>query len=166
MPQQIMVGSVIDVPILKYLWLWKAATTATLGIKFYGSPKSEACYKRLRRLAKAGFIRLRADGKGFNHVWMLEKKGFFCIKAHFEPDEDGFKSENLRHDLFVQGVHLGDWVHGLPKDCHIFTEQQLRRFKPERYSSWLPQTDRHRPDGYWVVKRGDQYRTFALEVEL
>lgn len=156
-----------DLGIMIFLWQWKVATTAMLGLKFYQSARSTGIYQRLTRLEKAGFIRARSDVAGQRFAWTLTPKGYSAIKARL-PDlkEDGFKSEKLGHDLLTNVVHLGDWIHGIPENYGFFTEQQLRRCDLSTYPDWVPNTDRHRPDGYWKIDSGDKPRVIALEVEL
>jgi hypothetical protein len=156
-----------DIGILMFLWQWKAATTAMLGMRFYGSDKSTGIYQRLSRLEKGGYIQTRCGNRGQHFAWTLSGRGFQVIEGRLPKlVENGFKSENLGHDLLVSAIHLGDWVAGIPHGCGVFTEQQLRRLPESEYPDWVPQTTRHRPDGYWKVLGGDKPRVIALEVEL
>lgn len=156
-----------DIGILLFLWQWKVATTAMLGMRFYGNDKSTGVYQRLCRLEKAGYIQTRCGARGQHFAWTLTGRGFQTIEGRLPKlVENGFKSENLGHDLLVSAIHLGDWITGIPNDCGVFTEQQLRRLPEQNYPDWVPQTARHRPDGYWKVPGGDKPRVIALEVEL
>ena len=156
-----------DIGILMFLWQWKVATTAMLGLRFYGNDKSTGIYQRLCRLDKAGYIQPRSGSRGEHYAWSLTGRGFQTIEGRLPKLlENGFKSENIGHDLLVSAIHLGDWIGGIPQSCGVFTEQQLRRLPQESYPEWVPQTTRHRPDGYWQVPGATKPRIIALEVEL
>ncbi|MGE0174046.1 MAG: hypothetical protein AB7T49_14710 [Oligoflexales bacterium] len=157
----------LDFEILMFLWQWKAATTAMLGLRFSGSDKSTAIYQRLTRLQHAGYILARVGLTGNHFAWTLTMKGYSVIRPRLNGlQEDGFKSENFGHDLLASAVHLGSWIQGIPEGCEVFTEQQLRRYSESDYPEWVPRTTRHRPDGYWRVKGDPLPKIMALEVEL
>lgn len=167
MTSKIILSQDKDIPILLYLWKWKIATTVMLAAKFYSNPRSEAAYRRLIRLEKAGFIQTKASTSGDKFVWTLTKLGFNAMRGYLPPlREEGYRCENIGHDLTTNLVHLGDWIHKMPNGCGLFSEQQLRRFDLEEYPAWVPKTDRHRPDGYWRISHEGKDRVFALEVEL
>jgi hypothetical protein len=156
-----------DIPILFYLWQWKVATTVMLATRFYGNPRNQAAYRRLYRLEKAGFIQTKSSNSGDKYVWTLAKSGFNAIRGYLPSlKEEGYRCENIAHDLTTNLVHLGDWLHGVPKGYGLFSEQQLRRYELDDYPSWVPSSDRHRPDGYWKIPVEGKERVFALEVEL
>lgn len=156
-----------DAEILMFLWKWKVATTAMLGMRFYGNDKSTGIYQRLRRLDKAGYIQPRSGSRGQHYVWTLTGRGFHTIEGRLPKLlENGYKSENIGHDLLVSSVHLGDWITSVPHGFGVFTEQEMRRLPQESYPEWVPKTIRHRPDGYWLVPGVNKPRVFALEVEL
>ena len=156
-----------DIPILLYLWKWKIATTVMLAARFYSNPRSEAAYRRLIRLEKAKFIQTKASTSGDKYVWTLSKSGFNAIRG-FLPSlkEEGYRCENIGHDLTTNLVHLGDWLHQVPSGSGLFSEQQLRRYGLDEYPAWVPKSDRHRSDGYWRIPVEGKDRVFALEVEL
>lgn len=156
-----------DVPLLHFLWRWKVSTTSALIARFYPTAKSATAYKRLWLLERAGFIRSRSDETATYYLWTLDKRGFHFVKSNLpKMHEEGYLSENLKHDLIVTAVHLGD---GLLKDIpglEYFTEQELRRHEPKLYPSWVSDSNRHRPDGYWSYSSSLGRTVTALEVEL
>jgi len=156
-----------DFKILMFLWRWKIATSAMLGCRFYGSDRSSGVYQRLLRLEQAGFVQARSDVSGSRYVWSLNTRGYAAIKSRLPAlKEDGYKCEKLGHDLLVNVVHLGDWINGIPNNAEVFTEQQLRRYDGASYPDWVPDSQKHRPDGYWKIDLGNKPQIFALEVEL
>lgn len=156
-----------DLPLLKYLWQWKASTTATIAAKFFRNTTFYATYKRLHRLEKGGFIISVCSPSGVGFVWMLNLKGFKCIKPYLpELKENGFKSEHLGHDIVVSAVHQGEWLWSKPSGIEVIAEQELRRYDKKDYPSWVPRTSIRRPDGYWRIDDGNTKKTVALEVEL
>ncbi|MGE0174642.1 MAG: hypothetical protein AB7T49_17750 [Oligoflexales bacterium] len=157
----------LDFEILMFLWHWKVATTSMLGLRLYGSDQSSGIYQRLARLERAGYILARAGVRGKHFAWTLTEKGFSVVRPWLKGlQEDGFRSENVGHDLLVSAVHLGSWIRGIPEGSDVFTEQQLRRYPESEYPEWVPRTSQHRPDGYWKVKEDPSHRLIALEVEL
>lgn len=157
----------LDVAIIDFLWKWKLATTSMLGLRFGDGTQSIAIYRRLIRLSRANLITVTSDQPGRCFAWVLTGNGFIVARRNLELAEVGYKSEKQRHDLLVTAFHLGQSI--LPHDAEIevFTEQQMRRLAVDDYPEWMPQTTRHRPDGYWLVNRGEKMpRVVALEVEL
>lgn len=156
-----------DLEMMKYIWKWKIASTASIHEAINRTASPYSTYKRLERLQKNGFVETRVDFAERFYVWQLSEHGFHSVKNYLgELKEDGYLSENHRHDRLVQAFHLGEWVtHQFPI-VTLFTEQELRRRDVTDYPDWIPQTSEHRPDGYTRLdgKRGSV--TFALEVEL
>jgi hypothetical protein len=156
-----------DVPMLDFLWRWKVSTTSALGARFYPGATLGTAYKRLWRLERAGFIRARCDETASYFVWTLDKKGFAFVRSRLPKlREEGYLSENLKHDLVVTAVHLGDGLLSEMPDIKYATEQELRRYEPEFLPSWVTISSRHRPDGYWRVRKECGHQVIALEVEL
>lgn len=156
-----------DEEIFLFLWKWKIATFKTLAHVFFASASLPVAYHRLNKLSKSGFLRQRIDESGRNRVWTLDKKGFAALVNRLpELEEYGYACENVEHDLLVNALHMGNWSRGCPQGVQVFTEQQLRRMKPEMYLAWVPQNKTHRPDGYWHIACGEHSLTIALEVEL
>jgi hypothetical protein len=157
-----------DKELLEFLWKWKVATTATLVTRFYGKSLPTSGYKRLCRLQRGGFIKWKPDPRTIKFVWTLTQKGFDVVRDSLELPlkEDGFDSENINHDLITSAVHLGDWLLGEPERVILFSEQQLRRFKPEYLPLWVPDVTTHRPDGYWCLPNGIVSRLISLDVEI
>ncbi|USN48496.1 MAG: hypothetical protein H6626_05235 [Pseudobdellovibrionaceae bacterium] len=155
-----------DIPMLIHLWKWKVASTASLYYKYFHNVKSEVAYNRLNRLRKHGFLQVRTDIHGKNPVWMLDKKGFIAI-IDFLPElkESGYRSENIRHDLWCSAIHLGEFLIEQPKNVQIITEQQLRRYHIEDLPAWVPNPEAHRPDGYMRMTNGEHKTTIAIELE-
>ena len=78
----------------------------------------------------------------------------------------GYKSENFEHDFWVTAIHLTPWYHGIPTNCSMMSEQELRRIDFENYPDWAPKTLSHRPDGWWKISESGASKIIALEVEL
>lgn len=156
-----------DLPLLVFLWRWKMSTTSAIANKFYSGSSVNGAYQRLWKLKRAGFIRTRTDETGNFFVWILDKKGYAAIHSRLPlMREDGYLSENLRHDLVVSAIHLGDGIFGDLPGLEYFSEQELRRIDLSVFPSWVPNSKRHRPDGYWRVRTSTGQKLVALEVEL
>lgn len=156
-----------DIPLLNFLWRWKMSTTSAIAQRFYSHSSVNGAYMRLWKLKRAGFIRLRTDVTGNFFVWTLDKKGYEAIRSRLPVlREDGYLSENLRHDLIVSGIHLGDGIFGHIQEIELWSEQELRRIDLSFFPSWVPRSKRHRPDGYWRLVDSTGQKLIALEVEL
>ena len=156
-----------DLPLLGFLWRWKMATTAGLARALYPQNSVNSVYMRLWKLEKAGFICTRNDIGNNAFVWTLDKKGYAAIRPHLPPlREDGYMSENLRHDLIVSAIHFGERIFGEINGLEFWTEQELRRIDPTYFPQWVTKSERHRPDGYWHTGTSPIPNTVALEVEL
>ena len=156
-----------DIPLLHFLWKWKVSSTAALILKFFPEIKSKSGYARLLILRNAGIIRIHSDGHGRKFVCSLDRNGYEAIRETLPLlKEDGFKSEQIGHDLLVSAFHLGEWLLAKPEAATLFSEQQLRRMHPEMYPDWVPTSEVHRPDGYTQTLLGDHLATIAFEVEI
>lgn len=156
-----------DQALLAFLWRWKVATTATIGRAIYPNVKIATTYRRLMLLAYTGFIEGKSDLTSRCHLWTLGRLGFDRLLRYLpELREAGYRSENLAHDLISSAAHLGEFLIHAPPEVALFSEQELRRFDTQFYPSWVPKSDRHRPDGYWYVPIGSPMAVAALEVEL
>lgn len=156
-----------DRAILTFLWRWKLATTRNLALRFFRQKSFRAAYIRLWRLEQAGYIQSTSTSDRKSHLWILSNGGFQRFVApNINLKQVGYKSEYIDHDFFVNAVHLGDWVSGLPEDVDVFSEQELRRFAPDKYPAWVPKSQFHRPDGYSLVRIGSAPHLLAIEVEL
>lgn len=158
-----------DLLCLQFLWKWKLLSTAALHVAVYGQRSAEGAYKRLMKLARLKLIRSRTANTGDSYVWHLENAGFELIsKVLPELAEVGYKSENKEHDFWVTAIHLGEWIRQIPKDCDIFSEQQLRRYSLDQYPDWVPRANEHRSDGWWKLgmDKPNSESLVALEVEL
>ncbi len=156
-----------DLPLLQFLWKWKAVTTAALCQRFFPNCSPITGFKRLWKLERAGFIEARTiDDHGKQFAWVVTRKGFAAIRSSLPAlREEGFKSEHLQHDLLASAFHLGDWLSGARDNAVLISEQQLRRYDFEFYPNPIPKTDLHRPDGYTYLK-GPKPQLVAFEVEL
>lgn len=155
-----------DIPMLIHIWKWKVANTASLHFKFFSGLSTTTTYNRLTRLKTHGFIQIKTAEDGHHPVWMLDKKGFQVIKTLLpELKEEGFKSENIVHDLFCSAAHLGEFTLETPKTVQFITEQQLRRYHLEDLPAWVPSPEAHRPDGYWRFENEQGATTVSLELE-
>ncbi len=156
-----------DSRILKYLWRWKLASTASVHEAINITSTLYSTYKILDKLERSGFITSQFDWQGQFYVWLLTSKGFSVIKQNLEDlIEDGFLSENHNHDRLVQAFHLGEWA-TFPNPYVLFwTEQEMRRFDLADYPDWVPKSKEHRPDGYTRIIGDKKPCTLAFEVEL
>lgn len=102
-------------------------------------------------------------------LWQLSDKGYKILTTRY-PDvyPYGFRSENKDHDFWVTVIHLGDWLAGIPENCDLFAEQEIRRRETDDFPDWVPRTKMRRPDGYWhlVLSQPNDKSLVALEVEL
>lgn len=156
-----------DQRILRYIWTWKIASTASVheAVGRPGSPYST--YKVLEKLERNGYVEGRFNMSERFHVWQLSERGFSEVRPYLgDLVEEGFLSENHHHDRFVQAFQLGEWAtHQNPKVA-FFTEQEMRRLELESYPDWVPRTKEHRPDGYTRILGHSRPWTMAYEVEL
>lgn len=168
MKDRVYLSTEIGVPLLKFLWKWKLASTAAIAIRFFSHRKDpRSGYNYLCKLRLAHYLALRSEDEGRGFLWALDRAGFEAIRHHFpELREDGYKSEFRRHDWLASAFHLGDWLLAAPAGVQTFSEQELRRLEPEHYPLWVPRDPAHRPDGYWHRLDGNTPRTVALEMEL
>jgi hypothetical protein len=156
-----------DRTLLFFLWKWKVATTASIARAIFAELAIQSAYRRLWALEGAGFIESHADRTACCHLWTLGKLGFETILRDLpELKEEGFRSENLIHDLVTTAMHLGGYLSSIPAGVGLFSEQELRRLPFDFYPPWVPHSERHRADGYWHVPIGKPMATVALEVEL
>lgn len=155
--------------VLLSLWRWKVLSTATLTELHFSKVSPTTAYYHLSQMRKQNLIHLTpvpgSDSSAF--YWCLTVRGFREVLPSLpQLKDEGYKSESLKHDGLVSAIHLGDWVRGVPPDCAVFSEQELRRLHLDQYPSWVPAIDIHRPDGYWLTKIGGDRAVIALEVEL
>lgn len=155
--------------ILIDLWRWKLLSTAAITEMHFEKYRPSSAYNRLWRLWKEGLIStVHLSGKNIDSafLWTLSPKGYKEIYPELEPPKDqGYRSECIQHDWLVAAIHLGEWLKGLPKECALFSEQQLRKLHVSQYPDWIPRRDDRRPDGYWRIRKGAKLGTVALEVE-
>ncbi len=156
-----------DSKILEYIWKWKIASTASVHEAINRPQSTYSTYKVLERLKTNGFIQDHFHSRERFYVWSLTEYGFSKTAEYLgELDEEGYLSENHRHDRLVQAFQLGEWsTHQNPKVI-FYTEQDLRRRRVDHYPTWVPQTKEHRPDGYTRIVGAKREWTFAYEVEL
>lgn len=156
-----------DKLMMQYIWRWKIASTASIHEAVNRTASPYSTYKILERLEKNRFMESRFEFAERFYVWQLTEQGFHSIKNYLgELKEDGFLSENHRHDRLVQAFHLGEWAtHQFPKVVFC-TEQEMRRREVADYPAWVPQTGEHRPDGYTRIVGQKKPVTIAYEVEL
>ncbi len=156
-----------DIRCFLFLWKWKLATTAAIRALVFSPRSMGRTYRRLLDLERRSFIQSVYSRSANAHIWTLNDAGYFIIKDNLPLlKAEGYRSENLTHDFWVTAIHLGPWMNQIPPNCGIATEQELRRIDFEFYPDWVPKTLSHRPDGWWKVAKGTEYRTVALEVEL
>ena len=156
-----------DRMIMLYIWRWKVASTRSVHEAVNRTVSPYTTYKVLDRLERNHMVECRLHlGERFN-VWQLTEFGFHHIKDYLTNlKEDGYLSENHRHDRLVQAFQLGEWAtHQFPKVI-FYTEQEMRRREIENYPEWVPQTNEHRADGYTRIVGEKKPWTLAYEVEL
>lgn len=159
-----------ELPILIFLWRVKVATTAAITLRFYPDFKwaDFTAYQRMLKLKKKGCVEARSDETGHFKVWTLTARGFNVIKDELPGlKENGFLSENIRHDLYVLAAHYGDWIARYSADDVLFlTEQELRRFESSSLPAWAKPFQEHKPDGLWCFLSPNQNKVIALELEI
>lgn len=156
-----------DVRILQYIWKWKIASSSSIHEAINRPGSIYSTFKVLERLEKNSFIESRFEYAERFYVWQLTEQGFLAIKNYLgELSEDGFLSENHRHDRLVQAFQLGEWATNQYPRIVFFTEQDLRRRDMDDFPDWIPQTKEHRPDGYTRLVGEKKAVTYAYEIEL
>lgn len=156
-----------DCKLLVFLWKHKVATTAMLYHKFFEDVTLRTAYNRLCVLRKHKRIAIRTNGYGEQPLWTLEKEGYAVVRTMLPEDmlSEGYLSEHPEHDLLCTGFLMGEFLKKVPSHVNIVTEQEMRTLDYEFLPDWVPNPERHRPDGYWRVKDGDVYKKISLEVE-
>lgn len=156
-----------DARILEYIWKWKIASTASIHEAINRPQSPYSTYKVLERLKAGGFIADHFHPRERFYVWSLTEYGFATTADYLgELDEEGFQSENHRHDRLVQAFQLGEWATHQNPRVVFFTEQDMRRRALETYPTWVPRTKEHRADGFTRIAGSKRAWTFAYEVEL
>lgn len=156
-----------DHKVMQYIWRWKIASTASIHDGVSGDNSPYSTYKNLERMERNGLIECRFENIERFFVWQLTERGFQMIKNYLpELKEEGFLSENYRHDRLVQAFHLGEWTRVPFESVTLFTEQEMRRMDVADYPEWVPHTVEHRPDGYTRITGAEKSCTIAHEVEL
>lgn len=155
----------LDTEILLSLWKWKLLSMAAIAEEFFGTPYSDAAYKRMRSLRRKKLVERACLNNTEDFFWTLSAKGFDTIREFLPPmAEVGFRSESQRHDFIVSALHRGPWLAAVPDGVRLISEQELRRLEGPLED--IPPSDLHRPDGYTVISDGEQLSITALEVEL
>lgn len=156
-----------DELILAFIYKWKVCSTALIASRFFKRGSTSA-YNRLQELSNAGFVQaLPIDQSGSRFVWELDKRGFRQLFPDTTSLQDlGYLSEAPIHDSLVTAVHLGEWNCFSPEGVEFVSEQELRRKRPASLPAWTPIISGRRPDGYWLIPKGNANYVVALEVEL
>ncbi len=156
-----------DLLVLRLLWKWKLVSTSSLALKFFPDATLQTAYRRILSLSGAGLITSIYIKPRWQECWSLTQKGYKYIRPHLpELAVEGFKSENPHHDHLVTAFHLGEWLIHQPEYTQTYSEQQLRRVPTDLWPDWIPQSDRHRPDGYSLYFKDEKKVVVAVEVEL
>ena len=156
-----------DSTILKFIWRWKAAGTATIHDAIVRPSSAYAAYKALERLEAYGYIECARNDEHRYSAWQLTEKGFLSIRESLgELTEEGYLSENPWHDRNALAFHLGEWSTWQFPNVKLCTEQELRRRHEEDYPAWVPTAKGHRPDGYTRIESGRKSWLLAFEAEL
>jgi hypothetical protein len=164
----IQVSNEIGIPILRFLWKWKLASTGALARRFLPESKHPfSAYNYLAKLKHAGYVAQKWDEQGSYFLWTLDRAGFELVKRFLPPlKEEGYRSEANYHDWLTTAFHLGPWLCRLPRGVSLLSEQELRRFELDEYPKWAPRSTAHRSDGYWHSEFGSSSRTVSLEMEV
>jgi hypothetical protein len=118
--------SKVDLDVLRFLWKWKVATTATLHAKFYSPRSLKGAYLRLNVLENDGFIQSHFDITGEKFLWSLSNLGFLAVRHQLPPlKEEGFLSEAPAHDLLSLAVMCGDWLTTPRNGVHTFLDKRI-----------------------------------------
>jgi hypothetical protein len=156
-----------DFEVLKFLWKWKAASTAALTKSFFPGVRPFTAYERLLQLEKKRYIQhtsFRYRGGG---AWVLAPQGYkFLAPFLLEMKAKGYRSENILHDYFATAFHLGEWLTHQPAKGVLCSEQELRRLEPDLLPPWVPRSEKHRPDGYTAYDSEKGAHLYAFECEL
>lgn len=105
--------------------------------------------------------------RGKIQYWTLTNLGYEAIEDLLPPlKEKGFKSESPIHDLYTNAIQLADYNFLIQNKIKVYTEQELRRIDLASYPTIIPRTDRHRPDGYWVLNSENKTELISIELEL
>jgi hypothetical protein len=156
-----------DIEIMQYIWRWKIASTRSVHEANNRDASEYSTYKILDRLERNHMLECRYNMAERFHVWQLTEYGFESIRQYLgDLKEEGYLSENHRHDRLVQAFQLGEWATHQFKEATFFTEQEMRRLPVENYPEWVPQTADHRADGYTRLVGCSRTWTLAYEVEL
>jgi len=160
-----------EIEILYFLWRWKFATTMLLRRVTLQNKSRDVVYKKLLKLEKSGYIDCVHDPEKSFIAWVLTTKGCKILyearpKIKEGSVQEGFASENPRHDFLVTAFHIGDWSISTPKGVTLVSEQEMRRLHEDALPAWLPPTGIHRPDGYTLIENDSSKMLVAIEVEL
>lgn len=156
-----------DAAILHFLWKWKLATARVLYLAVGQGHKPNSFNKRLKKLERNELITAVFDFPSGYWTWELADFGFFAIRESLGPIKDhGFRSASHQHDRLVQVFQLGEWFWLSDANPVHRTDQELLRYPVDNWSSWVPDSSYHRPDGYTRVTIGGNTKLFAFEVEL
>lgn len=156
-----------DLEILKFLWRWKAVSTAALAKKFYPEARPFTAYERLLKLEKARYIKSFSFRHRLGVAWMLGKRGYrFLFPYLLEMKKPGYGSENPVHDFYSTAFHLGEWLTAKPSQGHICSELELLRLHPDLLPPWAHISGDRRPDGYSLLGEGNRAKLYAFEAEL
>ena len=156
-----------DIEILKYIWKWKLASTASIHEAINKMQSPYGTYKILEKLERSDYICSQFDIIDRFNVWQMTSKGFLALLPRMKPlIEEGYLSENHYHDRLVQAFHLGEWCSYNFPQVELWSEQDMRRHDPADYPDWVPGSRDHRPDGYTRLKFLEKNVALAFEVEL
>jgi hypothetical protein len=156
-----------DSAILKFLWRWKLASTATVHEAIGSDSTPYSTYKALERLESRKYVEAVMPIEHRFIAWQLTKTGFLAIRESLGGlCEEGYLSENPWHDRNVLAFHLGEWSKYQLSQVSLFTEQEMRRRHKDYYPEWVPDLAGHRPDGLTQITAGDKSTVLAIEVEL
>jgi len=156
-----------DLEVLKFLWRWKALSTAALAKKFFPGIRPFTAYERLLKLEKARYIKSYPFRHRQGCVWMLGKRGYrFVFPYLLEMKEPGYGSENPVHDFYSTAFHLGEWLTAKPDQGYTCSELELHRLEKDLLPSWAITSPERRPDGYSLIRRDGGTQLYSFEAEL
>jgi hypothetical protein len=158
-----------DIEILKFVYTFRVASVAQLVKRFFGGAFRTVGIRRIKRLARAGFLNLDGhfNGKKAGLHARLTNEGWKHISHSFgfEIDKPHLHSESPAHDLRV--CEMAVQLEKLSTFERLITENILESASAitasERYSAVAAV----HPDGILVLKpKNAKPYIYSLEVEL
>jgi|GEM_PF-671148 len=154
--------------LLYFLWRHRVSTFKTLKTLFFPNTGTETCYNRLRKLKKAGYVRLAYCERSGRTLWCLGERGFWHLEAVRLPElkTKSYRPNNIYHDWINMAALRGDWNERNPGGIAIVTDQELTATEVPWFPIGIQADIKHRPDGFWMKLNASEPTAIALEVEI